>query len=281
MKSSEQIEQAIRKLHIEADPETRERTLNDLAQMHARQKVKTRAFSLLSYGRTIIMTQKPKRIAAGIAIVLLLLGLFSLGTGSVAFSQARHAVNSTLSRLKAMITGDTDTAPPEPLDITDQTPNSNRREVTCGTRFFTVHETEQGIWQSLKDQGIEFVQASTDPEVYYAALSREQAELFDASLTLKCLAAPHLTVLEGETMTFALTDRPLWSGFALGWLPTVSSDGKEIQSTLSFHDGTHGFEIPNVSTESGGVVLVRVKEMFPDQDDGPRQVLIRVQVDVQ
>lgn len=280
MKSVKQIERSVRRLSIEADAETQERILRDLAQIHTQHKRKAQAFGLLRYGR-IIMRQKPKRIAAGIAAALLLAGLLGLGSGSVAFSQAKHTVNSTLLWLKGMITGDTNATPPEPLDRGGQTPSSNRREVTCGTRLFTVHETEQGIWQSFKDQGIEFVQASTDPKVCYAVLSRKQAELFDASLILKCLAAPRVTVLEGETAAIALTDKPLWNGFALGWQPTVSSDAEEIQSTISFHDGTDGFEIPNVATEPGGVVLVRVKKMLSDQNGGPREILIRVQVDLQ
>ncbi len=66
----------------------------------------------------------------------------------------------------------------------------------------------------------------------------------------------------------------------------MSSDGKEVQSTISFHDGHNGFEIPNVSTESGGVVLIHAKGMFPgsqsigEQDNRSIEVLVRLQVDV-
>ncbi|MGE5296718.1 MAG: hypothetical protein ACM3VT_18010, partial [Solirubrobacterales bacterium] len=196
MKSAKQIEQSIRRLSIEADTETQERILRDLAQTHAQQKRKTQAFGLRHYGR-LIMMQKPRRVAAGIAVALLLLGLFSLGSGSVAFSQARHAVSSTLSRLKAMITGDTDTTD-VPTEL-EATPNPDGREVVCATRFFSVPPAERDIWRHLKDQGIELIQASVDPEVYYAAISRQQAASLDASLTLKCVAAPRVTVLEGET----------------------------------------------------------------------------------
>jgi DNA-directed RNA polymerase specialized sigma24 family protein len=147
----------------------------------------------------------------------------------------------------------------------EQTPNPDRRPVTCATRFFKVSQEEQGLWQSLRDQGIELVGVSTDPEVYYAALSPEQAQSFDASVTLKCLSAPRVTVLDGESAAIAVKDWTLQGphGLAVAWLPTISSDGKEIQSTVSFHDGRNGFEIPNVSTESGGVVLIRARGIFP------------------
>ncbi|MGE5296439.1 MAG: hypothetical protein ACM3VT_16590, partial [Solirubrobacterales bacterium] len=233
----------------------------------------------------IIMRQKPKRIAAGIAVALLLAGLFGLGSGSVAFSQARHAVNSTLSRLKAMITGDTDMTdmPPE----LEATPAPDGRQVVCSTRFFSVPPAERDIGQRLKDQGIELIQASADPEVYYAAISRQQAASFDVSLTLKCVAAPRVTVLEGETATFAMTDRQAARGLALAWQPTVSDDGTEIQSTLSVHDGSNGFEIPNIATEPGGVVLILAVGVFFDPDDAgepldsPHETLIQVQVDLE
>jgi len=54
---------------------------------------------------------------------------------------------------------------------------------------------------------------------------------------------------------------------ALAWLPTISSDGAHIQSSFSFHDGDNGFEIPNVTTGEGGVILVRVKGIIPTGED--------------
>ncbi len=287
MKSAKQIEQSIRKLHVEADTERRERTLNDLAEVHAQQKRKTRAFSLLSYGRTIIMTQKPKRIAAGIAVVLLLLGVLGLGTGSVAFSQARHAVSSTLSRLKSMITGDTTDASAEFPAAGEQTPNPSDRTIRCVVHFFPVPPDKQGIWQSLKDSGIEFIQASADPEVYFAVIGRGQAESFDASQTLECLASPSVLIREGQTATFAMTDDQKARGLGIGWLSTVSDDGTEIRSTISFHDGRDGFEIPNVAMEPGGAMLIRVKDTWSDHNDADnekesrQEALIQVHVDLQ
>lgn len=287
MKSAKQIEQSIRKLHIEADAETQERTLRDLAQTHTQQEEKTRAFSLLSYGRIIIMTQKPKRIAAVIALALLLLGVVGLGTGSVAFSQARHAVNSTLLRLKALITGDTNDASAELPAAGEQTPNPSDRTIRCVVHFFPVPPDKQGIWQSLKDSGIEFIQASADPEVYFAVIGRGQAESFDASQTLGCLASPSVLIREGQTAVFAMTDDQKARGLGIGWLSTVSDDGTEIQSTVSFHDGREGFEIPNVAMEPGGVMLIRVEDVFSDRDnsstqeEAPQEMLIQVQVDLQ
>ena len=77
-------------------------------------------------------------------------------------------------------------------------------------------------------------------------------------------------------------------GFALGLLPTVSGGGEEVRSTISFHDGHNGFEIPNVSTEPGGVVLIRATGMLQGQEDGgetdrdgPFEFLIRIQADIQ
>jgi len=91
----------------------------------------------------------------------------------------------------------------------------------------------------------------------------------------------------GETADFALTDTGKPGGLALGWLPTVSSDGKEVLSTISFHDGQAGFELPNLGTEPGGMVLILAKGMFPDREDNSeqatddtREVLVQLQVEV-
>jgi hypothetical protein len=63
--------------------------------------------------------------------------------------------------------------------------------------------------------------------------------------------------------------------FALAWQPTISSDGTRIESSFSFHDGQTGFEVPNLETEIGGTVLIRVKGITtPDEE-----VLLLVQVD--
>jgi len=284
MKSAKQIEQSIRKLHIETDVKTREQTLCDLATVHAQQKGKTRAFSLLRYGRTI-MRQKPGRTAAVIALALLLLGVFSLGTGSVAFSQARHAVNTTLSWLEAMITGSTDTTDMPPA--LEQAPDPSARTILCTASFFPVPADKQGIWQSLKDSGIKFVQASADPEAYFAVISRVQTESLDVLQTLECVAAPRILMREGQTAAIASANHQEARGLAIGWLSTVSDDGTEIRSTVSFHDGRNGFEIPDIVMELGGVVLIRAKGMWSyhdndgNQKESPQEMLIQVQVDLQ
>ena len=241
------------------------------------------------------MTYGTRRVAAVVVLALVFIGALGLSTGSVAFSQAGRAVNSTLAWLRQAVVG---VAPGEPRAelpalpaASDKTAEemANPTEVTYTARIFRVHENEVGVWQSLKGQGIEFVAASTNPQLYYAALTREQAESFDTSVTLRWLSTPRVTVSAGEIFTIALTDADPQNGrrgFALGLL-TVSGDGVEVRSTISFHDGHDGSEIPNVSTERGGVVLLRAAGVLRSQDDGgeadrdgPVDLLIRIQVDV-
>ncbi len=287
MKSAEQIEQSVRRLDVAASEEEHERTLRDLIGAHTRQKEKTPASSRQSLGRTV-MRHKSLRIAAAVALAVLLVGAICPSTGSVALSQTHHVVNATLAWLKSMIVGgeaETPPAlPPRADRAREQTANPNLRVVSCAARFFRVPADNQGVWQSLRDRGVELVAVCTDPEVYYATLSREQAASVDGSLTLQCISAPRVTMMEGDTAALALTNTQPSSGLALGWLPVVSSDGKEVRSTISFHDGLRGFELPNVSTESGGVVLLRAKGMFAglNQDSGyAGEVLIRLQMDIQ
>jgi hypothetical protein len=302
MKSAEQIKQSFRKLNVEAASTRREQTLRDIVAAHTRRKQNPPAFRRRTLGR-IIMTHRTRRIAAMVALAVLIAGALGLGTGSVAFSQAGHAVNSTLAWLRQAVVG---SRPGEPRieppvlpaaasDADEQTPNASRKAVSYAARFFRVAESEASLWQSLKDQGIELVKASTNPEVYYATLTRAQGEAFDASINasinLRRLSSPNLTVADGEMVTLSLTDsHPPQGlvGFALGLVPAVSSDGTEVQSTISFHDGRNGFEVPNVSTESGGLILIRAKGIFSGWDNssepdgsGPKEDLIRIQVDVQ
>ena len=215
------------------------------------------------------MRHKPTRIAAVIALAVLLAGMFGLGGGSVAFSQVGHAVGSTLVRLKEMImeirTGEImDRAPSPPAasaNADEQAPASNLRAVMCTARYFKISENEQAVWQSLKDQGIGLIQASATPETYYATLDQEQVGQFEDALTVEAIASPRVMVWEGH-------EAMIGSGaFALAWLPTISSDGTRIESTFSFHDGENGFEVPNVSTEEGGGVLVRVRGTIPAGED--------------
>ena len=221
--------------------------------------------------------------------------MLGLGTASVAFSQAGHAVNSTLAWLRQAVVG---VAPGEPQaeppgspatsgEAGAHTSNPDGQAITYAARFFRVPEGETSIWQSLKDQGIEFVAASTDPEVYYTTLTREQGESFDAAVTLRCLSAPRVTVSAGGTATLAVTDgdpQKGRQGFALGLLPTVAGEAQEVQSTLSFHDGHKGFEIPNVATQLDGVVLIHVKGIHlieKQADSGGLDFLIRIRTSLQ
>ena len=295
MKSAEQIEQSIRRLAVEAEVERREQTLHDLVEAHTRQKEERPASGRRNL-RRIIMTHGTRRIAAVIALAIVLVGALSLGTGSVAFSQAGHAVNSTLSWLRDMVLGteagapgtEESVPPARSSDGSEETANPNRKAITYAARIFRVPESETGVWQSLRDQGIELVRVLTDPEVCYATLSREQGESFDASVALQSFTSPRVTVSDGDTATIALTEANPRRGLALGLLPALSSDGKEVQSTVSFHDGHEGFEIPSVSTESGGVVVILAKRMLPDQENGSpsasggsKDILIRIRVDIQ
>jgi len=283
MKSAEQIEQSLRRLNVEAGTAGREQTLRDLAEVHARHKENLAAAHHGRLRRTI-MTCGTRRVAAAIGIGALLIGVLGLGTGSVAFSQAGHAINTTLAWLRQAVIG------PMPGEPSVEAPTAPERiadtdsaAVCYAARFFPVPEEETGVWRSLQDQGIKLIKVSTDPEVYYAALTRAQAESFDASVALRCLSAPRVTVSAGTLAMMALTDSDPQKGrqgFALGLLPVLSSGHEEIQSTISFHDGHNGFEIPNVSTESGGVVLIRVKGILSDPDEAT-EFLIRIQINVQ
>ena len=192
MKSAEQIEQSIRRLNLGSSPETRQRMLHDLVNAHTQKKEEPPAWRRWNLRRTI-MTYGTRRVAAVVALALVLVSVLGLGTGSVAFSQAGHAVNSTLAWLRQAVVGP---APGEPRAEPPVRPTAsgkvgaetaNSTEITYTARIFRVQESEAGVWQSLKSQGIEFVAASTDPEVYYAALTGEQAESFDASVTLRRL----------------------------------------------------------------------------------------------
>jgi hypothetical protein len=285
MKSAEQIEQSLRKLALETDAPRRERTLHDLVEAHTQRK--PQAAGLRNAGRTI-MRQRSFRIAAMVALVVLLVGAFSLSTGSVARSQTQHAVNATLTWLKSMIVGGPVEPAPEPSPGakggSEQMPAPHGRAVTCVARFFKVSEAQQDLWRSLEDQAIELARVSIDPEVYCVTLSREQTQWFDTTVTLPCLAAPRVTILEGHSGAICVTDMTPESprGLALAWQPTVSDDGQEIVSTISFHDGRHGFEIPSATTEPGGTVLIRAKGIFPDTEPGAAgatEILMRMQVD--
>jgi hypothetical protein len=277
MRSAEHIEQSIRSLHIEAGAERRARTRRDLVAVHGQEKEKTPAFRLLNLGRTL-MKHRPRRIAAVVTLAVLLIGVFSLAGGSVAFSQVGKAVNSTLARLKEMIwdirTGEVASpapAPAAPTGGTDEpTSDSGIRAVMCAARFFRVPAREQAAWQSLADQGIELIQASSAPETYYATLSGEQSERFEEALATEPVTSPRVLVGEGGEAMIA-------SGiFALAWRPTLSSEGTQIASRFSFHDGETGFEIPHISVEDGGVILVRVRGITPTGED----VLILLTVSV-
>ena len=216
------------------------------------------------------MRHKPTKVAAVIALAVVLAGAVGLGGGSVAFSQVGQAVSSTLDRLRELIMAIRTGEPPAPAPLPaahsdnvadEQAPASSVRAMMCAARFFNVPQDEQAVWESLKDLGIELIKASAAPETYYAALSRDEAEYFEGTFTIVPITSPRVIVAEGNEAMIA-TDV-----FALAWLPAISSDGERIESTFSFHDGQNGFEIPNVSVEDGGAILVRVKGIIPTGED--------------
>jgi len=278
MKARRKVEKFIAGVEVATSARRDREVLQDVLQARTQSKQRGSQGNNPRQWRTV-MRCKSTRVAAVIALVVVVAGLFGVGGGSVAFSQAGRAVNSTLTRLREMIveirTGEPRAQAPKPAapsgEVDEKSPDLNRRIVTCAARFFNIPQTEQAPWQSLKDQGIELIEASTDPETYYATLSREQAGHFEGVLTVGPRTSPRVTMTEGEQGMIG-TDV-----FALAWSPAVSGDNKRIESTFSFHDGQNGFEIPNVSAEEGGVVLVRVRGIIPTGED----VLILLKVSAQ
>jgi len=229
---------------------------------------RARADSVRAGVGRIIMMHKTRRVAAILVVALVLAGAVGLGGGSVAFSQAGHAVSSTLARLKEMImeirsgqVRDQAPLPPASDEAEEPAPNPDIRAVMCTARFFNIPVSEQAVWRSLKDQGIELIKASSAPEAYYATLTREQGERVENALTVGPITSPRILVGEGNEAMIGT------EAFALAWLPTISTDGTQIESSFSFHDGENGFEIPSVTADEGGVILVRVKGIVPTGED--------------
>ncbi len=215
------------------------------------------------------MMHRTRRIAAVLALAVVLAGAIGLGGGPVAFSQVGQAVNSTLARLKEMIwdirTGNVASPAPQPPapagDTNEQPADTNVRAVVCAARLFHLPAGEQAVWQSLENQGLELIRASANPETWYVPLSRAQADCIEGALTTGTIASPCITVEEGGQATIAS------NFFALAWQPTLSSDGTRIDSSLSFHDGQTGFEIPNIGVADGEVILVWVRGITPTDED--------------
>lgn len=269
------VEKYLEDMHVQHPAEMDHRIVQDSTEAMEEVRRMRAGSARAGIGRTIVM-YRTRRVAAVLVLAAVLAGAVGLGGGSVAFSQVGQAVSSTLDRLKALIMGIRTGEPvaqapllPSPSSPTnEQVPTASARAVMCAARFFNVPQGDQAVWQSLQDQGIELIEASTIPETYYATLDREQAEQVENALTGRALVAPRVIVSEGQEGMIAM------DAFALAWLPTISSDGTRIESSFSFHDGQNGFEIPNLDVEEGGVILVRVRGLVPTGDD----VLILLQV---
>jgi hypothetical protein len=262
------IERHFENLHVQPHAEMDPRILRDATEaMEAVHRARTGA-ARAGIGR-IVMVHRTRRVAAILALAIVLAGVIGLAGGPVAFSQVGQAVNSTLARLKEMIwdirTGNIPSpapAPAAPAGDTDEQPSDTTvRGVMCAARFFSIPAGEQAVWQALREQGIELIQASSAPETYYAPLSRDQAGRVEGALTAGPITSPRVLVGEGGEAVIAS------NVFALAWRPTLSSDATRIESSFSFHDGQSGFEIPSVSAEDGGVVLVRVRGIMPTGED--------------
>ncbi len=154
MKSAEQIEQAMRRLSVQPDSERRAQGLRDVIEAHTRQKKERPAVGRRRFGR-IIMVHITEKVAAIFALAVVLVGGLSWGTGSVAFSEARHAVNSTLAWLRQAVVG---SRPGEPeveaprLPVVSA-PDDNSSAIMYAARVFRVPEDGANLWQILQDQG--------------------------------------------------------------------------------------------------------------------------------
>jgi hypothetical protein len=199
MKSCKRIERFIADVDVATDAGRDREVLNDVLQAHRDSRRRRSQISHPRLWRTVVR-YKPTKVAAVIALAALIAGVFGLGGRSVAFSQVGRAVNSTLDRLKELIMAIRmgEPAAPAPLpadqsvDTDEAAPAVNVRAVMCAARFFNIPQNDQAVWRSLKDQGIELIQASAAPETYYATLGREQAEQVEHALTVSPRTSPRV-----------------------------------------------------------------------------------------
>jgi hypothetical protein len=280
MKPKDKIERFVAETKIGTSDKRDRQVLNEVLQVHEDFKHRQPQEQQPRIWRTLMAYPK-MRIAAVATVAVVLVGVFSFGGGTVAFSQARRAVSSTLAVLKSMIAGTPmeESRPTSPAPVQDTNPN--RRKILCKTRLFAVSEADLYIWQRLEDQGVKFIEASAAPKVHYATLGRERAQSFGASITLRCITSPTVLMWEGETANVAMVNPDAARGIAIALQSEASSDGEHTQFTLSFHDGLNGFEIPGVSAEPGGAILIRTKGMFPGEDGSTKEFLIHLQIEIQ
>ncbi len=263
MKSKDEIKRFVAETRIGTDEKRDRQVLSEVLQTHEDFKHGRSQQRSLQIWRTF-MTYPRARIAAIVAVVLLLIGAFSFGGGTA----AAHAVGSTLSRLKQMLTDMRTQRAHEAMSPAGPTGRrgmgarrggaSGRGSTFVGTWIASefcvssIPGSTEDFQRFLKEQKIEPVQASPELQVNYAPLDPEQVERIVASLQSTAVASSRVMAREGQEVTIG--SRNLAA--LLAWRSTLTGDSRRVESSVSFQDSQNGFEIPTFTVESGGGVLM-------------------------
>ncbi len=247
------------------------------------------------------MKQKPMRIAAVIAVGIVLVGTFTFGTSSAAFSQVGDAVSSTLARLKNLVTGirareraeemPAPSLPPatganEQMPVDEEEPAVARRVISAQMQLW-VSMSETDVARLLKEQQIDLVQAGTDPNVCFAVLGPDAAEnlsvLLQSADGVGLVSSPRLVVGDGGQGMLGT------QALGVAWQPTIMSDGELLEVNLAVHNGESGFELPALCIQIGEALLIRTTGiMLPPErsteesaENVESTLLILVRMDIQ
>ena len=246
------------------------------------------------------MQRRPMRIAALIAVGIVLLGTFTLGRSSAAFSQVEEAVSSTLARLKDIVVGIRASKPEQEIRESDLPPVAGINEETSEVEKEPASapgaiSAQMQLWVStseadtarlLAEQQIDLARAGTDPNVCFAVLGPEAVEslstLLQSASGVRLVSSPRITVGDGGQGMLGT------QAFAVAWQPTLTDDG-QMEVNLAVHNGENGFELPTLCVQIGEALLIQATGITLPSDENTDEsaedvastLLILVRMEVQ
>jgi hypothetical protein len=273
MRPAKDIKKMIKSVPVGTNAEKDKEVLDDVLSALEKSRKELPAAWRPIVWRTI-MKNNITKLAAATFVVALLVGVCQIDATRAAFARTTKVVSTGLVGLKAFIL-DMKAREPEPpsavppVDSNEQEAAFQGRSIIANVLTYSVKGEQRELRDFLEVEGIEWLPAGNDSNMWYAELDPDKTKSFisftQTDTGIKLISSPGLMVKEGEEGIIGIHGTEGQDAVALALVATVPDDDS-INLSFSFLHGQNGFEVPILRIRTGDSVLFRLSTVKPAQD---------------
>ena len=270
MRPKENIKKIFKKLHFSASAKLDEKIYDEISRAVAETENNKSAQYELNIWRIIMDSIKIRKVKVAIAVIVLMLlsGLIPFN-GTTALGKIVNEITTTLTRLKAAISG-------EALSEAEHVERQIDKSVKICTTSRVYSSSEISSLEAfLNEQDIYFISAGSGNAKYAVIPTDKFADLrkFLRSSSINMMSCP-------KVLTYAGQEAMLFIPNTMGVAVTILQDGGEhFNLDFAFHNVEDGCEVNGIKLANGEALLISgIKSSKDETSDDLMTIIVLPEV---